>query len=114
MLMKNPDPDARIDYSSQEKVSILKAQLVDGLPVAEVCQKYHISVADFHHWQRIFFEGAAQLFERRPNASNVRRQEAAAQKKVEELEAKLVRKDEVIAELLFERMQLRQATGQWP
>ncbi len=79
--------------------------------MAEVCQKYHISVADFHHWQRIFFAGVAQLFERRPNASNVRRQAAAAKKKVEALEAKLSRKDEVIAELLLERMQLSQATG---
>jgi hypothetical protein len=38
-------------------------------------------------------------------------EEAAAQKKVEALEAKLVRKDGVIAELLHERMQLSKATG---
>ena len=38
-------------------------------------------------------------------------EEAAAQKKVEALEAKLIRKDEVIAELLYERMQLSKATG---
>ncbi|MFM8479311.1 MAG: hypothetical protein ACKOEO_26275, partial [Planctomycetaceae bacterium] len=78
-----------------------------GLPVSEVCRTYDVSVTNFYHWQKILFEGAAQLFDRKPNASNVRRQEAAAEKKVEELEAKLARKNEVIAELLQEHVQLK-------
>ncbi len=53
----------------------------------------------------------AQLFDREPNAANVRRQEAAAEKKVEALEAKLVQKNEVIAELLQEHVQLKKPMG---
>jgi transposase-like protein len=71
-----------------------------GHAVSGVCRKYDISVPRFYNWQKILFERAAQLFDRKPNAANVRRQEVAAEKKVEALEAKLVQKNEVIAELL--------------
>jgi hypothetical protein len=58
--------------------------------VSPAGRKYDISVTNFYNWQKILFEGAAQLFDRKPNAANVRRQEAAVEKKVEALEAKLV------------------------
>jgi|GEM_PF-6210063 len=45
----------------------------EGLPVSEVCRKYDISVTSFDNWQKILFEGTAQLFDRKPNAANVRR-----------------------------------------
>ena len=101
----------RVNYSGEEKVAILRAHFVEGLPVSEVCRKYDISVTNFYNWQKILFEGAAQLFDRKPNAANVRRQEAAAEKKIEALEAKLVQKNEVIAELLQEHVQLKKANG---
>jgi hypothetical protein len=68
-------------------------------------------VTNFYNWQKILFERAAQLFDREPNAASVRRQEAAAEKKVEALEAKLLQKNEVIAELLKEHVQLKKAKG---
>jgi hypothetical protein len=63
-------------------------------------QKHGISAVNFYKWQKILFEEGASLFERKPNASNVRRQEAAAVKQVQELEATVTRKNEVIAERL--------------
>jgi hypothetical protein len=68
-------------------------------------------VTNFYNWQKILFERAAQLFDREPNAASVRRQEAAAEKKVEALEAKLLQKNEVIAELLKEHVQLKKPRG---
>lgn len=101
----------RFNYSAQEKVAILRAHLVKGVPVSEVCQKHGIRVTNFHNWQKILFEGAEELFVRKPNSANVRRQEAAAEKKVAALEAKLVQKNEVIAELLQEHVQLKKVNG---
>jgi hypothetical protein len=66
---------------------------------------------NFCNWQKILFEEGASLFERKPNASNVRRQEDAAVKQVQELEAAVTRKNEVIAELLQEHVQLKKALG---
>jgi transposase-like protein len=73
---------------------------VENVPVSEVCKKHGISVVNFYNWQKILFEEGASLFERKPNASNVRHQKAAAVKHVQELEAAVTRKNEVIAELL--------------
>jgi transposase-like protein len=89
-----------INYSGQQKIAILREHLVENVPVSEVCKKHDISVANFYNWQRILFEEGATLFEQKPNASNVRRQEAAAVKQVQELEAAVTRKNEVIAEFL--------------
>ncbi len=72
---------------------------VENVPVSEVCKKHGISVVNFYNWQKILIEEGATLFERKPNASNVRRQEAAAVKQVQELEAAVTRKNEVIAEI---------------
>ena len=82
----------RINYSAQEKVAILRAHLVEGVPVSEVCQQHGIIVTNFCNWRKIHFEGTEELFARKPNASHVRRQESTAEKKVATLEANPVRK----------------------
>ncbi|MFM7056621.1 MAG: transposase [Planctomycetota bacterium] len=98
----------RGEFTGQEKAAILRAHFVDRLPVSEVCRQYDISESTFAEWQRRLFEGGAELFGRRPNSSNVRRQEAAVAKRVAALEEKIARKDAVIAELLYEHMLLQQ------
>jgi transposase-like protein len=90
----------RINFTGQQKIAILREHLVENVPVSEVCKKHGISVVNFYNWQKILFEEGASLFERKPNASNVRRQEAAAVKQVQEPEAAVTRENEVIAELL--------------
>ncbi|MFM7059232.1 MAG: transposase, partial [Planctomycetota bacterium] len=60
----------RVNDSGEEKVAILRAHFVEGLPVSEVCRKYDISVTNVCNWQRILFKGGVQLFVRKPNAAN--------------------------------------------
>jgi transposase-like protein len=67
-----------INYTGQQKIAILREHLVENVPVSEVCKKHGISVVNFYCWQKILFEEGAALFERKPNASSSRRQEAAA------------------------------------
>jgi transposase-like protein len=102
---------SRISYAGQQKIAILREHLVENVPVSEVCKKHGISVVNFCKWQKILFEEGATLFERKPNASNVLRQEAAAVKQVQALESDVTRKNEVIAELLHEHVQLKKALG---
>ncbi len=101
----------RINYTGQQKIAILREHLFENVPVSEVCKKHGISVVNFYNWQKILFEEGATLFERKPNAANVRRQEAAAVKQVQALEAAVTRKNEVIAELLQAHVQLKKALG---
>ena len=103
---------ARQNFTAEQKVSILREHLIEAVPVSQLCDKHGISVTNFYNWQKILFENAASLFDRKPNAANLRRQESAAQQKIEVLEAKLQQKNEVIAELLQEHVQLKKANGE--
>ena len=67
-------------------------------------------MTSFYNWPKILFERAVQLFDRKPNAANVRRQEAAAEKTVTALEAKLVQKNEVIHPRSDRRRQEKSST----
>ena len=50
--------------------------------------------------------------ERKPNGHNVKRQENAKNQKIEQLEAKLQQKNNVMAELLEEHIQLKKELGE--
>lgn len=95
-----------------QKVAIIREHLLEKVPVSDLCDKHGISPVNYYNWQKLFFEQGATLFERKPNAANVRRQETVAGRKLELLETKLQQKNEVIAELLQEHVQLKKATGE--
>jgi transposase len=95
-----------------QKIAILRAHLLEKVPVSELCEKHEISPVNFYNWQKQLFENGAVAFERKPNAANERRQTAAQSRQVEQLEAKLQQKNEVIAELLQEHVQLKKASGE--
>ena len=95
----------------EQKVGILREHLIEKVPVSQVCDKNGVSIVNFYNWQKQFFENGAVVFERKPNSANVKRQEDANLAKIEVLETKLQQKNEVIAELLQEHVQLKKANG---
>ena len=99
-------------FTPEQKIAILREHLLEKVPVSQVCDKHGVSVINFYNWQKQLFEDGARVFERKPNAANIRRQQDANQVKIEGLEVKLQQKNEVIAELLQEHVQLKKATGE--
>ena len=98
----------RKHYSPEEKVLILKKHLIDQVPVSTVCDEYHLQPTVFYRWQKEFFENGAAAFQRQG-----RRQQGDLQsKRIEALEAKLRRKDEVLSELMEEHVQLKKELGE--
>jgi transposase len=95
----------------EQKVAILRRHLVEKTPVSDLCDEFKIHPTQFYAWQKQLFENAAETFERRPNSANQRRQQDAQAKKIAELEAKLQKKNEVVAELLEEHVQLKKTLG---
>ena len=95
-------------FSSQEKVKILREHLIDKVPVSQVCQKHQIQPTLFYQWQKIFFENGTSAFERQPSHPRV----SLEQTKITQLEAKLQRKDEVMAELMTEHIMLKKSLGE--
>lgn len=96
----------------EQKIAIVREHLLEKVPVSDLCDKHEISAVNFYNWQRQLFENGAVCFERKKNAANQRRQETASERKVGELEAKIQSKNEVIAELLQEHVQLKKARGE--
>ena len=96
----------------EQKVAIVREHLLEKVPVSDLCDKHGISAVNFDNWQRQLFENGAACFERKKNAANQRRQEAATDRRVEQLEAKIQSKNEVIAELLQEHVQLKKELGE--
>lgn len=94
-------------FSPEEKVRILKRHLVEREPISEVCQVEQIAPTQFYAWQKTFFEQGAAAFER----GNERAQKAQLAR-VEQLEAKLTRKDRVISELTEELIDQKKALGE--
>ena len=96
----------------EEKVRIIRRHLVENVPVSDLCDELDIHATQYYNWQKQMFEGAAHAFERRPNKANVRRQQDAQAKKIEQLEQKLQTKNEVVSELLEEHVQLKKELGE--
>jgi len=75
----------------------LRKHLVEGAAVSDVCDEHGLNPTVFHRWQKEFFEHGAAAFDR-PRANGSKRDT----RRVDELEAKLQKKDNVIAEIMAE------------
>ena len=100
-------PRQRKHFSPQEKLSILRRHLLDKVPVSTVCEEAGIRPSLLYHWQKQLFENGAAAFQAssRPKADQ-------AQQRLAVLEAKLHRKDEVLAELMEEHVTLKKSLGE--
>jgi transposase-like protein len=97
----------RKNYTPEEKVAILKRHLVDKTPVSDLCDELGLNPTVFYGWQKQFFENGAAAFQ-----TTRRRQVDRRDQKIERLEAKLAQKNEVLAELLQEHVQLKKELGE--
>lgn len=100
----------RRQFTAEQKVAILREHLLDKTPVSEVCDRHHLQVSQFYLWQKEFFENGHRAFG--ANGRRHRRVEDVRQQKIESLEAKLQRKDSVIAELMQEHVELKKSLGE--
>jgi len=90
-----------------EKVAILKRHLVEKVPVSDLCDELGLNPTVFYSWQKLFFENGAAAFEKTRRGQADRRDQ-----KIEKLEAKLLQKNEVLAELMQEHVELKKELGE--
>jgi transposase len=98
---------SRKHYTPQEKLAILKLHLVDKMPISDVCDEYQILPTMFYKWQKQLFENGAAAFERVS-----KRTVNAHERQIAALEAKIQQKNEVVAELLQEHVELKKELGE--
>jgi transposase len=96
----------RKNYTPVEKVAILRRHLIDRVPVSDLCDEYRLSPTVFYAWQKLFFENGAAAFERKSGSG-----ERSHLRTIAALREKLQRKNEVVAELMEEHIQLKKELG---
>ena len=105
--MQNHKHSNRRNFTPVEKVAILKRHLLDKVPVSEICQKFDLQPTIFYRWQKQFFEQGFLAFEqvRTPKTEPL-------QTKINQLEEKLTRKNEVVSELMETHLKLKKSLGE--
>jgi transposase-like protein len=106
------DKQTRRHFTPQEKVAIVKRHLLEGVPVSNLCDEFAINPTLFYQWQRQLFENAHLVFANGRAGRKARALEDAKDQKIQQLEAKLGRKNEVMAELMEAHTLLKKELGE--
>jgi transposase len=99
----------RRHFPDQEKVAILKRHLVEKVPVSDLCDELDIYPTQFYDWLKKFFENGHLAFN---NGRKSKADEDSKDRKIEQLQAKMQRKDSVMAELMEEHTLLKKELGE--
>jgi len=102
----------RRHFTPEQKAGILARHFIDKVPVSDLCDELGLQPSVFYSWQRHLFENASSAFQ---DGKKNRRAETTALdrelSKNQALESKLVRKNEVIAEISQEVVDLKKSLG---
>lgn len=103
---------SRRHFSSEQKAALLKRHHLEKVAVSTVCEENKLQPSVFYDWQRLLFANAAEALEasKKGKAAPTREKELAERNA--QLEAKLARKDAVIAEISEEYVKLKKELGE--
>ena len=96
-------------FTPETKAELLRRHLVDKVPVSEICNELKLQPSVFYDWLRTLIAQAPAVLASPKRAENP---EKKLEKRVAELEAKLAKKDNVIAEILEEHVKLKKELGE--
>jgi transposase len=97
-------------WSAAEKLAILRALLIEKVPISDLCDRHGMQPSQIYQWQALLFEHGAAAFERKPGRQP--RADLAKDRKIARLEAKLAQKHEVISELMEANVREKKANGE--
>lgn len=116
MTRRNGKPQkktgARRHFTPDEKATILRRHLVDQVPISDLCDEYHIHPTLFYNWQRQAFAHLNAALQDGRSARSQAQAMAAEQTRRVTLEARLAKKDEIIAEISEEYLALKKKSGE--
>jgi transposase len=95
-------------FDSSTKSLIIRKHLLDKLPVSSICEEYQIQPSLFYKWQKELFDHAEQAF----GVQQQPKECSHEKNRIKQLEAKLAQKNEVLAELMQEHIQLKKEYGE--
>lgn len=96
-------------FTSEQKAQIVRRHLSGKEAVSALAEELAIQPSQIHGWVNQVLAQADKAFERAAGNGHV---EKAKERRIEQLEAKLVAKNEVIAELLEENVRAKKESGE--
>ena len=87
----------RRHFSAEQKAQIVRRHLAGKEAVSKLAEELEIQPSQIHTWVNQVLAQAEKALE---NPQGRRREDHSAQRRMEQLQAKLVQKNEVIAELM--------------
>ena len=100
-------PKSRKRHTAEEKVIILKDNLLNKTPVSELCDQYEINPTQFYRWQKQMFENMSATLERKEKGVATQ-----LKKENERLKKRLTQKDMVIAEIMEDYVAVKKSLGE--
>lgn len=96
------------NYTPEFKIQLLKKHLVEKVTVSAICEENHIKPSLFYRWQNDLFAMGKLIFENiKPDKIH-----GQYQKQLQDLSNKLSQKNEVLAELMQEYVNLKKEYGE--
>ena len=80
--------------------------LENNISVSQLAEKYEIHPNDIYHWKKKLFEGATEILQ---NKNGKTKSSSNEEKKISKLESKLKDRDEAIAMLLKENIEIKKS-----
>ena len=100
---------SRRHFTAEQKAQVVRRHLAGKEPVSKLADELSIQPSQIHTWVNQVLMQAEKAFER---PAGRRPAEDMSQRRIEQLQAKLVQKNEVIAELMEENVRAKKANGE--
>jgi transposase len=104
---------SRRQFGKDVKAQIVRRHLAGKEPVSQLAEEFGVQPSQIHLWVNLVLTQAEQAFERSAgNGRSERTALAAKEQRIEQLQAKLVQKNEVIAELMEANVLAKKELGE--
>ena len=100
----------RRHFTPDQKAQIVRRHLSGKEPISNLADEFGLQPSQIHNWVKLVLDQAEKAFQNGPGRPP--RVEQAKDRKIEHLQAKLVQKNEVIAELMEDHVKLKKELGE--
>jgi transposase len=97
-------------FTPAQKADIVRRHLIGKEPVSDLADRFGAQPSQVHNWVRQVLEQAEKAFQVGPGRPI--KPDKTKDHRIKQLEAKLIHKNEVIAELMEEHVKLKKANGE--
>lgn len=102
----------RRDFTASQKAEVVRRHLAKREPVSKLAEELQVQPSQIHQWVNHALSQLEKAFDRDRSGKRQEAEERKQGRQVEQLQAKLALKNEVIAELMEANVQAKKANGE--